>query len=107
MKGMRELREVLRTVETKATQNFKVVTHGRPQGWVLAVVGLFRGRFQWETTEVPAGSPCIRDGNVLHASFYSAHPCSWQTLLIRLSIFPTKPRKHPQHLSHHSPADSP
>lgn len=26
VKGMRELREVLRTVETKATQNFKVVT---------------------------------------------------------------------------------
>lgn len=35
VKGMRELREVLRTVETKATQNFKVVTRGRPQGWVL------------------------------------------------------------------------
>lgn len=25
VKGMRELREILRTVETKATQNFKVV----------------------------------------------------------------------------------
>lgn len=35
MKGMRELREVLRTVETKATQNFKVVTWRGPQGWVL------------------------------------------------------------------------
>lgn len=30
VKGMRELREVLRTVETKATQNFKVVTRRGP-----------------------------------------------------------------------------
>lgn len=30
MKGMRELREVLRTVETKATQNFKVVMEEAP-----------------------------------------------------------------------------
>lgn len=64
MKGMRELREVLRTVETKATQNFKVVTRGRPQGWalgagcwVLAVAGLFQGRLQQETAKVLAGSP--------------------------------------------------
>lgn len=35
VKGMRELREVLRSVETKATQNFKVVTWRRPQGWGL------------------------------------------------------------------------
>ena len=36
---MRELREVLRTVETKATQNFKVVME-EPQGWVLALASL-------------------------------------------------------------------
>ena len=52
MKGMRELREVLRTVETKATQNFKVViTHSRGLGvgcWLwLARSGLtFSGRQQ-------------------------------------------------------------
>lgn len=40
MKGMRELREVLRTVETKATQNFKVVLEEAPGlgagcGWFI------------------------------------------------------------------------
>lgn len=59
MKGMRELREVLRTVETKATQNFKVVRRRRPLGWGLGAgwAVLFRGLFQWETAEVLAGSP--------------------------------------------------
>lgn len=48
MKGMRELREVLRTMETKATQNFKVVrwTGPRAECWGPAMAGLFRGRFQ-------------------------------------------------------------
>lgn len=47
---MRELREVLRTVETKATQNFKVVM------WGAGGAGLFRSQFWWETTEVLAGN---------------------------------------------------
>lgn len=48
MKGMRELREVLRTVETKATQNFKVVMEEAPglgagSGWFIQG---FSGRLQ-------------------------------------------------------------
>ena len=40
MKGMRELRVVLRSVETKATQNFKVVMEEAPglgagAGWFI------------------------------------------------------------------------
>jgi hypothetical protein len=51
VKGMRELREILRTVETKATQNFKVVM------WLLAAAGLCRGQFGWEATQALAGGP--------------------------------------------------
>lgn len=51
VKGMRELREILRTVETKATQNFKVVM------WRLAAAGLCRGQFGWETTQALAEGP--------------------------------------------------
>lgn len=51
VKGMRELREILRTVETKATQNFKVVM------WLLAAADLCRGQFGWEATQALAGGP--------------------------------------------------
>lgn len=59
MKGMRELREVLRTVETKATQNFKVVRWRKPLGWVLGAgwAVWFRGSFQWDTAEVQRAAP--------------------------------------------------
>lgn len=64
MKGMRELREVLRTVETRATQNFKVV---RP--WAA----LFRASLQWEGTEA-TGSPHVTQGSrQLHSG--PAVPC--------------------------------
>lgn len=56
MKGMRELREVLRTVETKATQNFKVVNRGGPRAgcWGLASSGVrFSGSQQKSQRAAP------------------------------------------------------